>query len=398
MSENEIQTVMIVMNKGKEEQYAHLLFQLIAQIPNFESAQPITESEYKESFSTIDNIPNGKVIFFGNGKETDLQSKSVNWQYSRYGMKYGWLGNRCVISADDRAISVEEQGGFVDYYNSRIEQFRPLKDLPRILYIPKGLGAAQSLLIKGLTSAVTFGNKNVLFKKDDIWKWQYELLVCDFVINGLVNFMSNMGSKVAEDQMIVVYDVKDAEYAHLLHNLIQQYSEYDIVEFTERLFVDNAKKLSSRNKIIFLGKTKSAKERSLGAKYIFDEYGMRFGWIGNHAFIDVESLKFDQREGFVSLYNQRAKKFESVAKDYAKRDDSRIGKNAATALNIINIFGIPIFGLPGFVLGAGVRYAEGALVDKAIDSANTVKDLSDYQYQLLLREFVFNGLAKFMRT
>lgn len=429
MFRDNTQTVMIVKSSGKEAQFAQLLFQLISKLPGFESSQPVMESEYKSTYATIDNIPKGKMIFFGNGKEAEAQGKFVNWQYDCYGMKYGWLGNRCVIAAEPDEVSLKEQSAFADYYNSRIEQFKPLIDLQRIFYsetetvntdeiddtirwedtdnisgkaaktMTTVLLSPLILLAKGLEGVSnTYENTVAAFERKSLWKRQYELLVCEFILNGFERFMNNISDKVAKDQMILVYDVKNAEYAHLLHNLIQQYSGYDVVEFTEKMFTDNAKSLSSRNKIIFLGKSKSAKERSAGLNYIFDQYNMRFGWIGNHAFIDTDKLKPSLRESFIAMYAQKSKDYEDKASDYAKRGDSQIGRKAATVMNVLSAPRLLLFGLPGLVLEAGVRYGTGIGVDKIINSANTVADLSGYQYQLVLREFVFSGLYKFMEA
>lgn len=426
------QSIMIVKSEGKEAPYAQMLFQLISKLSNFESSQPITESEYKSSFATIDNTPNEKIIFFGNGKETKIYSKSVNWQYDCFGMKYGWLGKRCVIIADPDEVSLKKQSAFADYYNSRIEQFKSIMDLSRIFYsetetlmsipeadeirwctdeladkVAKKIMWPAIKLMKGVKGLVdTCENARAIYERTELWKRQYELLVCEFIINGLVRFVNNMNDKLIKDKTIIVYDVKDAEYAHLLHNLIQQYSAYDVAEYTEKMFIDNAKSLSSRNKIIFLGKTKSAKERFLDVKYIFDEYGMRFGWRGNHAFINVEKLKSDLREGFITMYSQKSKEFEDKAKDYEKREDGRMGRNGAIIANVAGVLSTPgllvpgliLFGLPGLVLGAGIAYGVGAGIDQKINSANTVADLYGYQYQLLLREFVFHGLSNFMEA
>lgn len=419
--------LMIVKSDGREAQYAQLLFQLISNLSAFESTQPITESEYKSSFATIDNTPNGKIIFFGNGKESKTYSKSVNWQYDCFGMKYGWLGKRCVVIADPKEVSLKKQSAFADYYNSRIEQFKSIMDLPRIFYseietlsipeaneiswftdetadkIAKIIMRPPMFFMKGVKGVVdTYENARAIYERSELWKRQYELLVCEFIIDGLVRFMNNMNDKLIKDKTIIVYDVKDAEYAHLLHNLIQQYSAYDVAEFTEKMFVDNAKSLCARNKIIFLGKTKSAKERWCDIKYIFDEYGMRFGWRGNHAFVNVETLKSNLREGFITMYSQKSKKFEDKAKDYAKRDDTQIGRKGAIIANVLGgpglILGGPLLILPGLVLRAGINYGVGAGIDKMINSKNTVSDLYGYQHQLLLREFVFNGLSNFMEA
>lgn len=143
------------------------------------------------------------------------------------------------------------------------------------------------VLVKAIKGANdTAENIRATFERADLWKHQYELLVCEYLLNGFKCFMDNVLKKDPEKKAIIVCDSKDLEYAHLLHNLIQQYSGYDVTEFTEKMFIDNAKNLSSKNKIIFLGKTKSSKERWLDInRYRYYKNGMRYGWSGNHAFI-----------------------------------------------------------------------------------------------------------------
>ena len=418
----DVQTVMIVKNDGKEAQYAQLLFRLIGKLPNFESSQPVTETEYKASYLTIDSMPNGKVIFFGNGKEALIQGKSVNWQYDRFGMKYGWLGNRCVITADPKKILLKEQSAFAEYYNSRIEELCSIFPLKSVHYsefetvdineienelrwqdsdgvddkaakvIAATIMGVPIMLVKALKGAYDVAvDIRASFERSDLWKRQYELLVCEFILNGFPRFMSNAIDKDGKGETIIVYDVKDAEYAHLLHNLIQQYSGYDVAEYTEKLFVDNAKKLSSKNKIIFLGKTKSSKERWLDIDtYMYNESGMHYGWSGNQAFVNVSALKKPERDAFIEIYQKKSKEFEDKAKDYAENNNSNIGKIFADNLNV-NVAVTSPYILPNLLI-----YAVGVGVDKVVNKANTIADLTRYQYQLLLREFVFNGFGKFM--
>ena len=427
-----VQTVMIVKSDGKEAQYAQLLFQLLGKLPNFESSQPVTEAEYKASSLTIDNIPNEKVIFFGNGKEAAIQGKSVNWQYDCFGMRYGWLGNRCVITADPNRISLKEQNAFAEYYNSRIAEFRPMLELKRIHYSEtetldaseideiedeikwKDTDDATDKVAKTVVGAImgvplvlakaikgandTVENIHATVERADLWKHQYELLVCEFLLNGFTRFMNNVIKKDEGRKAIIVYDTKDAEHAHLLHNLIQQYSGYDVAEYTEKMFIDNAKVLSSKNKIIFLGKTKSSKERWLDVnRYVYDKNGMRYGWSGNHAFIYAKPLKISEIEAFTEEYCQKSKEYKDKAKNYIENNDCNIGIKIAVGVNVVGA--ITMFSLPGLVAYAarsGINYGIGANVDKIINSANTIAGLSGYQYQLLLREFVFNGFEKFM--
>ena len=43
-------------------------------------------------------------------------------------MKYSWMGDRCVITADANDISLEEQSEFAKFYNNKLEEFRSLAD------------------------------------------------------------------------------------------------------------------------------------------------------------------------------------------------------------------------------------------------------------------------------
>lgn len=317
------QNVTIVKGTGREKVYAQMLFQMLSKLPNINSPQPITETEYNKSVVTIGSdgkpkVPNGKIIFFGNGKEAQIQGKSVDWEYNRFGMKYGWMGNRCVITADVNEIKLEEQSKFADYYNSKVEEFKSFIklsgiDISNISYsdvehldmneiydeirwekddevsdkVAKTVAAVALspliLLARGLKGVGdTLQDTVAIFERKDLWRNQYLLLVLEFAINGFSHFISNIEEKKTKGKVTIVYDTKDAGYSHLLHNFIQQYSEYDVMEFTEKMFIDNAKMFSANNKIIFLGNTKSSKERWLDKyKYAYDKHGMHYGWVGN---------------------------------------------------------------------------------------------------------------------
>ncbi len=411
-------TVMIVKGKGREAKYAQLLFQLMAKLPNFESSQPITEAEYAASSLTVDNIPNGKVIFFGNGKEAILQGKAVNWQYNCFGMKYGWLGNRCVITADPNGISLKEQSAFAEYYNAQIAKFRRLRELQSVHYsetetldisemedeAAKTVSTVVLELAKGLRKGAsdTFENIRATLEREDLWEHQYELLVCKFILDGYACFMNNNTEKEIGKKAIIVYDTKETEYAHLLNNLIQQHTRYDVAEYTEKMFVDNAKKLSSKNKIIFLGKTKSSRERWLDSnRYVYYENGMRYGWIGNHAFVYVRPLKQAEIKDFIEAYQKKSKEFEDKAKQYSENNGNSIGKNFAKGYHFAIGYATAMFALP--VMGVFSTAAEVGIyeicycVEELIkNKVNTIAELKEYQYQLLLREFVFDGFIKFV--
>ena len=404
--------VIIVKGKGKEAKYAQLLFQMMSKISGYEAPQPISESEYKLRISKINEqgqVDTGSIIFFVNGKEADTQGKSINWRYKQFGMRYGWLGNRCVVTADTSGISINQQSEFADYYNSRVEKFREIMDLNEISYSEtetydaanstlrlneeSGVKEKARRLVKGVPAILkdrvkkgasdTIEYTRAVFERSELWERQYELLVCTYILNGFEQFMSNISDKIANDQIIIVYDEKNAEYAHLLYNLICQYSSYDVIEFTEKMFIDNAKSLSSKNKIIFIGATPSAKERMSALQYSFREYGMGFGYVANHAFIIVEKLKVNQRKDFIELYFQKLNDYDDMETSLKPHKAADTTKTPMSASNQREKFSNPLME-PIIAL------------DRVISEIDGTNDFTMYQHQLLLREFVFSGLSDFM--
>jgi len=419
---NSDKKVIIVKGKGKETRYAQLLFQMISKLSGFEAPQPITEKEYELMVSTVDEqgkVDTGKVIFIGNGSEIETQGKSVNWRYSRFGMKYGWLGNRCVVTANDKSVSLKMQSDFADYYNSRVQEFMDLMELTEIDYSktdtfevdnnPLKWEESDSAtdkagkFVKNAPLAIfnsakkevinTVESTRAMSERKMLWKQQYELLVCNFILNGFEQFMDSTSDKITKGQAIIVYDVKDAEYAHLLHNLIHQYNGYDTAEYTEKMFIDNAKSLSSKNKIIFLGKTKSAKELNLVSSLAFSEHSMTYGWVANHAFIEVDKLKTAEREDFIQYYLLKSEEYEDKSKTYKERkSDNPTISPTAVGIGVGGFVPKLLFALPAVAVDVGVAVA----ADKIKSGIDTAKDLTMYQHHLLLREFVFNGLSEFM--
>lgn len=53
-------------------------------------------------------------------------------------------------------------------------------------------------------------------------------------------------------------------------------------------------------------------------------------------------------------------------------------------------------GLLTYAVGTTLNYVLTGVPDIVIKAVKTKKNLTGYQYQLLLREFVFNGFEKFM--
>lgn len=396
--------IAIVTGTGREEEYANKLFQIIGKFPDFESSFPITESEYNVSFTTI----KGKIIFFGNCKEVENQGKAVEWIYDRFGMRYGWRGNRCVITASaNELIDAKKKQEFIDYYNSKIKEFNSLKNDPNLL-LPKYSEIGNSE-INGMIDDITWkesddtgdkiaktmtaiigaplllivGSINAA-ESVDIWRRQYELLICEFIINGFSAFMRNASEKVFNKLAVIVYHDWYVEYAHLLTNLIQQHYGYDAVEYTEKMFIDNKKKLSGKNKIIFLGDTQTAKKfMNNDNRNRFNEIGVHYGWFGNQAFIGLDPVypgDRDGREKFMQLYRQKRGEYADKSHEYDKRhNNSEYAENKTTKKS-----------------EASTLQLQFRMLFQLPDISDNVGDLTYHQYNLLLREFVITGLEEFM--
>ena len=178
------------------------------------------------------------------------------------------------------------------------------------------------------------------------------------------------------EQAVIVYNKKEAKYAHLMAQLISAYTEYEIVEWEDKDWLANKASSSSSEKIIFLGATGS--NYKIGTKWSYDKFCMRYGWLGNKCVFEVKSIPAKEVKDFKEFYEKRAAHFEVKASQ--KRVDGKPFLVAAVPFLLLP-FGIPI-GI--------VTYA----VAKAV--GNTAK-YTEHQYQLLVNEFVLEGgLKKFM--
>lgn len=193
-------------------------------------------------------------------------------------------------------------------------------------------------------------------------------------------------SSSSKSIVTIVYNPnKRSKYAHLLTDLIQQDGRYDAVEYTEKKFKDNAKKFSAKNKIIFLGHTYEAKKRIQNEcrKNRFNEVGVHYGWFGNQAFIGLDPVypgDKDGRKKFMQLYRQKRGEYADKSHEYDKRHNSNeLDENKITKKS-----------------GVSTLQQQFSMLFQLPDISDNVGDLTYHQYNLLLREFVINGLEEFM--
>ena len=179
-------------------------------------------------------------------------------------------------------------------------------------------------------------------------------------------------------QAIIVYRKKEEKHAHLLASLISAYTDYKVAEWEEKHWDANKATLPSSQKIIFFGDSDTAHKHTLGISWRFNEHFMKYGWLGDKCIVDVDVLPAGMEESFLEHYRNNYKKFENIANEYKESDlQKRPAAVAETSAFIL-------FGLPAVAV---------SVVGKRIFGN---RKLVDYQYELLVREFVFNGLSQFM--
>ena len=216
----------VIVYRAKEEEYAHLLANLISTSKVYEVAEWEEKDWLANKASTSSSQ---KMIFLGDTKAAHKRYIGMVWVYNQHNMKYGWLGNQCIIDVDP--LSIDNIKGFCDYYQEKYVQFNKLAEHPELFLLCNNMEYASIVTnenetsvseeivdienkpeskIKPVARLATFfsnnneGHKDNLIKlstnavkpikdhitKGKLIKYQYSLLVFEFVYNGgLEKFM-----------------------------------------------------------------------------------------------------------------------------------------------------------------------------------------------------------------
>jgi len=90
-------------------------------------------------------------------------------------MKYGWLGNQCIVDVDP--LRIGRVKAFKEYYKSRIDDFenqaKPYK--------------GDNIVFNLLIGPAPWSAYKLIFGNTQLIPYQYELLVREFVLNGGFN-------------------------------------------------------------------------------------------------------------------------------------------------------------------------------------------------------------------
>jgi len=101
-------------------------------------------------------------------------------------------------------------------------------------------------------------------------------------------------------KLIIVTDEKNKPYANYLMALVSAKDDkegevvgiadgtVEAVVWSEKAFADNEPTLSSNAHILFIGDTKLSKSQRGGLAIKFDDFGLKYGWLGKRAVMYVE--------------------------------------------------------------------------------------------------------------
>lgn len=212
-------------------------------------------------------------------------------------------------------------------------------------------------------------------------------------------------------KLIIVTDEKSKPYANYLMALISAKDDkegevvgiedgsVEAVVWSEKNFLDNEPTLSSSAHVLFLGDTKLSKAQRGGLNIKFDNFGLKYGWLGKRAVMYVDRVITNVVE-YNRFYDYATKYQENFTKaierktiqmqiqgDVVEVDEKEYkklhGNNIPAALAA---FSVPI-AMP-VVAAVGVVKAAATLKEK--------KAVMQQQQSCLAMMFYMDGLKEFL--
>lgn len=194
-------------------------------------------------------------------------------------------------------------------------------------------------------------------------------------------------------KLIIVCEEKCRSYGDYLAQLISMDDDTDEATvgtkdgevaaqvWTEKDYNNNSAQMSSNQYVLFIGNSKLIKEKSSHMNTEFNEYGMKYGWLGKQAVLCVEKVvplkQYDEFIEFALAYQENIKAL--VTKE----------KSAGKAA------------LP-FALAAGALAWVAPIVAAPIATWNIIgmskrnKKIEEQQYNCCTMKFYLDGLSKFL--
>lgn len=216
--------------------------------------------------------------------------------------------------------------------------------------------------------------------------------------------------------LIIVCDEKTEKYANFLRQLISLKDDKEdgivgskdgavnVSVFLEKEYIANKPNMSVEQYVLFVGKNKTSDNERTSMKTIFNEHGMKYGWLGKRGMLIVEDTPLSAEEygSFFEFATKNQYELEGMLRKHIDRSSEeesskkgRIANNAvngvaATAFTVGRLTFQPLMSVVG-----GVALM-GSAVTEELKKAKTRNLVKDQQYRVLISVFYIRALSAFL--
>jgi len=221
-------------------------------------------------------------------------------------------------------------------------------------------------------------------------------------------------------KLIIVTDEKNKPYANYLLALISAKDDkegevvgvadgsVEAVIWSEKNYADNEPTLSSNAHVLFLGDTKLSKAQRGGLSVKFDDFGLKFGWLGKRAvmYVDhvitsvVEYNRFYEyatkyQEDFTKAIERKTVQMQIAGEivDVDEKEYKRLHGKHVPAVAALAALVSPIAGTVGTVAAAVAAPVAAA---KGVANLKERKEVMQQQQSMLTMIFYMEGLKEFL--
>lgn len=221
-------------------------------------------------------------------------------------------------------------------------------------------------------------------------------------------------------KLIIVTDEKNKPYANYLLALISAKDDkegevvgvadgsVEAVIWSEKNYADNEPTLSSNAHVLFLGDTKLSKAQRGGLSVKFDDFGLKYGWLGKRAvmYVDhvitsvVEYNRFYEyatkyQEDFTKAIERKTVQMQIAGEivDVDEKEYKRLHGKHVPAVAALAALVSPIAGTVGTVAAAVAAPVAAA---KGVANLKERKEVMQQQQSMLTMIFYMEGLKEFL--
>ena len=194
----------------------------------------------------------------------------------------------------------------------------------------------------------------------------------------------------------IIVDEKNMQFGMYLQGLIGQRDDKEdkiigikdgsvkTAVWTENQYEQNRPTITSEQEIIFVGDSKPARAIAKNIRVKYDFLGMKYGWLGNMAYITVVDKKMteDEYKKFMVASEKEAK---AVRKEKEKRN--KLGIAAGVAGTVAATMISPVAVLAG---------AGGLLVEGVTSKKQKKEKMHEECFKYVLNHFYLHALQEFL--